>query len=117
MFRFYGVDLFDLGSPWLSMRRLIVLLDHLPRESATVRAVVGDRARWGDTEHLLADLIDVAHWQMWQFSSAHSKKRPKRPKPIRRPGFEQQGVQKFGKARMTLADANRYLDRFRPRRG
>lgn len=99
------------------MRRLVVLLDHLPRESATVRAVVGERARWGESEHLLADVVDLMHAQLWQFASAHSKKRPKRPKPIRRPGVEQPGVTRIGKARMTQAEADNYLDRFRPRRG
>lgn len=79
-----------------------------------MREQLGEAARWGDTEHLLADLIDLAQGQMWQFASANSKKRPKRPKPIRRPGIEPAGEKRMGTARMTVAEARAYMDRFGP---
>lgn len=64
--RFYGVDLRDLwrrddrGRRVLTLRRLHVLIKHLPTDSATHFYLFGPIARWGPTEHLLADL-----WELW----------------------------------------------------
>ncbi len=38
------------------MRRLGVLIRHLPRDSALVTALNDGQPMWGSTEHLLADL-------------------------------------------------------------
>lgn len=32
---------------------------HLPRDSAFIREIDPDGTRWGETEHLIADMIDV----------------------------------------------------------
>lgn len=59
--RFYGIDYRDRwrtgenGRPLLTLRRLEVLLEHLPAESALVAAVLPD-APWSRTERLMADL-------------------------------------------------------------
>lgn len=37
----------------------MVLLNHLPRTSSFVQAAGGGRLAWGDSEHLLASLIDT----------------------------------------------------------
>jgi hypothetical protein len=81
--RYYGVDLRDLARGRLSWRRLEVLIAHLPRESETVRVLVGDQAEWGAVEHLLAAAVDALHAANWQRSG---RKGAKRPTPIRRPG-------------------------------
>lgn len=55
-----GVDLLDFYRGHMSIRRLSVLVRHLPRESLTVQALGGDEVRWGDLEHLVATHIDIA---------------------------------------------------------
>jgi len=47
LLRFYGVDLLDAHRGRLSRRRLRVLIQHLPRDAALVRALHGDEAEWG----------------------------------------------------------------------
>lgn len=81
--RYYQTDLRDLARGGLSWRRLEVLIGHLPREAATVRALVGESADWGVTEHLLAAAVDALHAANWQRSG---RKGARRPKPVRRPG-------------------------------
>jgi hypothetical protein len=65
----------------LSSRRLLVLVDNLPRESATARAVHGEQLQWGHTEHLLADVVDLLRILVWQMGG-----KGQRPDPIPRPG-------------------------------
>ena len=57
-----------------------------------MRRVVGDAARWGDQEHLLADLIDVLQVANWQRAG---KRNARRPKPVSRPGQKSDG-ERFG---------------------
>lgn len=85
--RFYGVDLRWLldGSRRLSWRRLSVLLRHLPRDAATTQQMLGEVARWGTVEHLLAALLDAAHTGNWLAVRVAGGKAPK-PTPVRRPG-------------------------------
>lgn len=47
----------------------------------------GPESAWGDTEHLLATLIDAVNALTWVTVCANTAKgkRPKRPKPMRRP--------------------------------
>lgn len=67
-----------------------MLLRHLPRDSAYVRAWAGDQAAWGDTEHLLAGVIDAV--QIGNFytevmaSGRRMKSTPKPPTALLRPG-------------------------------
>lgn len=82
---------------------------NLPRDSATVRAVEGERARWGETEHLLAAVIDALHVQAWQFATANSKRKPKRPKPYPRPGVIDPNRRRFGSRRMSLDEARAWM--------
>lgn len=66
-----------------------MLLRYLPREASYVQAVAGPAARWGDTEHLLAGVIDVVNVGNYYTEIMASNRRltgtPKPPKPIRRP--------------------------------
>lgn len=60
-----------------------MLLHHLPRDSATVRAVGGPEAEWGLQEQLLAIVGDAVRAGNWQRSG---DKKIQRPDPIPRPG-------------------------------
>lgn len=115
--QYYGIDLLDLGTPRLSFRRLASLLSQLPRDSRYVNDTVGERARWSATDHLLADVVDQLNWLIWVNVAVNSKRPPKKPTPIKRPGVEQQGQKRFGTARMTLKQARAYLDRFKVKGG
>jgi hypothetical protein len=54
------VDLLDFYRGTLSVRRLGVLVKHLPRNSAVVRALNGGQLPLSRLEHFLADL-----WALW----------------------------------------------------
>lgn len=90
LFRFYGLDLADLGTHRLSFRRLDVLLRQLPRESGLHGALFGEPSKWNDSDYLLALLVDATHIHNWQYATVHrgKGKKPKAPKPVPRPGQE-----------------------------
>lgn len=53
----------------------------------TVQEILGDEARWGDSEYLLAMVADSLGHLGYMFARVHAKNAPKRPPdPIRRPG-------------------------------
>ena len=115
--RFYHIDLLaDLGTRRLTWRRLTVLLNHLPRESAYVQAVVGDTARWGDTEHLLAGLIDVVqvgnYYTQVLASNRQFKEAPKPPPVFPRPGDKPDRGKRPGRT-YTREQMREILDRRR----
>lgn len=56
---------------------------HLPKESATVKAMSEGRAAWTQENELLASIYDSLRWQLWQGGGKASA--PK-PKPFPRPG-------------------------------
>ena len=62
-----------------------------PRTSALSRHVNGDIAAWGETDYLLAELIDVVSAVSWQLGG--DSKTP-RPKPYPRPEIKHTGVDK-----------------------
>jgi hypothetical protein len=91
LLRHYGVDLLDYHRGRLSARRLRVLIQHLPRDAALVRAVHGEDAEWGLTEHLLAAAVDQLATGNWLFATAHTPEQaspPERPRPVPRPGID-----------------------------
>jgi hypothetical protein len=91
LLRFYGVDLLDYHRGRLSARRLRVLVQHLPKEAALVRAVRGEEAEWGLAEHLLATAVDQLAAGNWLFAAAHTpedRDPPQRPQPVPRPGVD-----------------------------
>jgi hypothetical protein len=90
LLRFYGVDLLDHYRGRLTARRLRVLIQHLPVESALVRALHGEEAQWGLTEHLLASAVDQLAAGNWMFATVHTPEDgspPRRPEPVPRPGL------------------------------
>jgi hypothetical protein len=94
LLRYYGVDLHDYHRGRLSARRLRVLIQHLPRDAALVRAVHGEDAEWGLTEHLLAAAVDQLATGNWLFATVHTPEQasvPDRPAPVPRPGVAATG--------------------------
>lgn len=93
LLRYYGVDLLDYHRGTLSARRVRVLIEHLPRDAALVRALHGETAEWGLTEHLLAATVDQLAVSNWLFVSANRDEHadpPERPSPVPRPGIEEE---------------------------
>jgi hypothetical protein len=75
---------------------LRVLIQHLPRESALVRALHGEEAEWGLTEQLLAATVDELAAGNWLFTSAHTAEDadpPERPRRLPRPGVDEEAEQ------------------------
>jgi hypothetical protein len=69
--RFYGVALLDFLRGELSLRRLSVLIHHLPPEAATVRLLSKAETGWDVVAYLLADL----------YHALTGSKHPARPTP------------------------------------
>lgn len=60
---------------------LLAYVRQLPPDSATGRAVDGDAAGWGVSEHLIANAVDLLAGANWQRSGTKRNK----PKPLKRP--------------------------------
>lgn len=86
--RYFKRDLCDLYRGRMTMRKVRVLIDGLPPESATVRAlsgVTGPLSQWSLSEVLAARLLDEMAFYRWEWGSAHhdEKKGGKfRPPPV-----------------------------------
>lgn len=124
--RYYGLDFVDLFRPGTSLtwRKLLVLLHHLPPESALNTAMRNDAPEaelakgsaksdpalgsWSAMESMMASLIDEVRLNTWVYIQAHSEQSVQKPEPIRRPGV----TGRRGKL-MPLADAARIDPRMR----
>jgi hypothetical protein len=98
--RYYGTDFRDLGSG-LSWRRMLVLVNALPPESATMTAIRNDTpdealdememhpelAQWSGIEGLLALLVDEMRNLTWSFLQSRTEEKLPRPEPLPRPGL------------------------------
>ena len=98
--RYYGIDYLDHFRGKLGWRKLLVLLERLPPESALNTAIrnampegrpeelAGDpvRAPWSTVEAMLASLIDEVRINSWLYAQAHSDSTLPKPQPIPRPG-------------------------------
>jgi hypothetical protein len=78
----------QLGSEILTWRDLLVIVQHSERSSALFRAQHAESAMWGLSDHLLAVIADAVIAGNWMQSKDGQKNR-NRPKPIPRPGVEQ----------------------------
>ncbi|MCX5605482.1 hypothetical protein OG418_24220 [Streptomyces phaeochromogenes] len=91
MLRHYGVDLLDWHRGLLSSRRLSVLLQHLPRDSATARELHGESADWSVTDYLLATVVDQLAEANWMFATVNRDEDAESidfPEPVPRPGAD-----------------------------
>lgn len=84
-----GLRLEWRGTPRLSWRDLLVIVQQSPRTSAPSREVNGAVAAWSVTDYLLADIYDVLANANWQRANAGKKSPSARPKPYPRPGKQQ----------------------------
>lgn len=76
-----------------------------------MREVVGEQARWGLTEQLLATAVDVLQAANWQRGG--NKNAPK-PKPIPRPGVTDTGGGRTfkSKRKYSLGEMRQILDQW-----
>ena len=82
--RHYGIQLFQtVGTDALPWAEFAALAKHLPPDSALARSELGDRARWGIGEQLLARMVHLQQLAVYQHLDP--KKRGKAPKPMRTP--------------------------------
>jgi len=68
-----------------------VLVEHLPADSSFARAVHGEAADWGVTQHLLAAVVDqlaVANWMFATVNRDEDAEPLPYPEPLARPGLE-----------------------------
>lgn len=83
--RFYAVPLTDLWTGRLSLRRLRVLLNHLPPDCATAYAVTGYDSGplrgWALSDVLLGRVLDELSAYRWQWETAHQTKGTRRRPP------------------------------------
>jgi hypothetical protein len=88
-----------------------VLIEYLPRESCTARAVHGPVTEWGDTEHLLANVLDVLNAANWQRGGGKGA----RPRRLPRPGIEEEDAPKIRRAEraMPLEEARTFFTAWR----
>ncbi|MFC7792374.1 hypothetical protein [Streptomyces cinereoruber] len=83
------MDLLDWHRGKLSSRRVLVLIKHLPRDSALQRELHGEAAEWSVTDHLLAAAVDhlaAANWMFQCVNASEDGDQPEPPKPVPRPG-------------------------------
>ncbi len=73
---------------------MLVLIKHLPRDSALQRELHGEAAEWSVTDHLLAAAVDhlaVSNWMFLCVNGAEDGDQPEPPKPVPRPGTGEDG--------------------------
>lgn len=75
-----------------SPRMLLVRLLELPDTSALAASIRGEPRGWGTDRHLFATLVDAIQANTWVLTAANSKKKPRRPKPVPRPGRSKRRV-------------------------
>lgn len=66
----------------------MVLLKHLPRDSAVNRELFGEAADWSVSDHLLAATVDhlaAGNWMFACVNTAEEDDPPEAPKPVPRP--------------------------------
>lgn len=80
-----------------------------------MQTIAGDAARWGDTEHLLASILEQLVWVNHNYVQAHTKHRLPRPTRVRRPGVEldDPGVKRYRGRPVPLDEMRRLRDRWR----
>lgn len=90
------MDLRDLRRGLLSPRLVLVLIRHLPLESAYVTALRGtEYAGWDRNAYQMADLYDSVNALVYLYLASHSEQ-PKKVKPF--PPYPRPGVQDAEKA-------------------
>ena len=84
---------------------------HLPRESATWRALHGqDKAEWSLDVQMLAEVLNAVRWLQWAKTEDGAKGR-NRPKPIQPPWVEDpdRETRHFGSNPVPLDELHHFL--------
>lgn len=126
-----NVDIKQLWTGGLSFRRLRIIIDRLPEDSALWTEIRDEMSpedlaehdeavsskrkhgRWSKTNLLLASIADRIAVNTWQYVASKSPKgkAPPEPKPIPRPGVETKTAGPMG------SNQRAYLERLRRNRG
>lgn len=90
---------------------ILLFSRHLGPDSATFRARNPELCRFAsdiNRAEMLADLIDIAAWQLWSFAASRMPKgrRLDKPKPYPRPGQEPEEGERFGRDPIPIEDFN-----------
>jgi hypothetical protein len=111
--RWYGVDVRDLYRGGLTYRRLLVLVENLPADSAVAAIVAKEvqdpqapeyERQWTISEHMLAAILDQLAVLSWLQIAATVKNPPPAPKPIRRPGEKSVQVRRLSAEERAMID-------------
>jgi hypothetical protein len=100
--RYFGLDFLDFYREGRSLgwRKLLVLIEQLPSESALNTAIRNSmpedelaarradpvKAPWSVMETMIAILIDEVRMLAWSYAQAHTQTAIPKPTPIERPG-------------------------------
>uniref|UniRef100_A0AAU2JUS5 Uncharacterized protein n=1 Tax=Streptomyces sp. NBC_00049 TaxID=2903617 RepID=A0AAU2JUS5_9ACTN len=74
----------------------MVLVKHLPQDSAVNRDLFGEAADWSVTDHLLAATVDhlaAGNWMFACVNTAEDDDPPEAPKPVPRPDGKPRGAE------------------------
>lgn len=96
--RYHQRDLLDLYRGDLTVRKALVLIDHLPPGAALWRAMGLDNT-WTEEAHLLALVVDVLQAANWQRGGGKGMQ----PKAIARPGDVARAQRRGLRARLNAA--------------
>jgi hypothetical protein len=107
----YRLRWLDSPTQDFTWRDLWVLVRNLGPDSATHVAVNGrEESEWTLANHLLAMIAENTSLAIWMKTTDAQKKPPRnRPKPIFRPGVEDDSKQKIGKDTLPAADMISWL--------
>lgn len=93
LLRYYGVDVVGLfmDPPELSPAQVLALIEGLPLGSRFVAHAGGvpDSAGWDTDSYMLASLIDAVRENTYANMQVRTKKKLKRPTPLKVPGAKQ----------------------------
>ncbi|MEV8587757.1 hypothetical protein [Streptomyces sp. NPDC051180] len=73
---------------------MLVLIKHLPRDSAVQRELHGEAAEWSIGDHLLAAAVDhlaISNWMFACVNTGEDSDPPEAPTPVPRPGAPTDG--------------------------
>lgn len=111
-----NIDVRDLGTPALTWRRALVLVAQMStdRSSNLWRKLAGEWADWTAQDQIQVASLNALRIANWQRTDDATKRNPRYfPEALLPPGVsvDQQNrqVEKFGKSRMTVSEANEWL--------
>jgi hypothetical protein len=103
-----GLRLEWLGSERLTWRDLLVIVRHLPQDSALSRSMNGSISSWTVTDYLLADIFDALNIANWQRANAGKKSPSPKPKPYPRPGAKD-NTRRIGRDPLPIPELDAWI--------